>query len=174
MVVLLCPTSHHEWYIYVGIDENMSYQGTENKDWVNQEYYTRVKKMWCPENPYNTTLSHNTVKELVSTFWDTWDWSLEEIHSINIKTPTIQSSTDALHKNKDIHRFSTREHIICLSLLLFFSKWHLSCLSLRAALGGTQNQLICVSRYKESNTSWGVHFQYRGYCFLHFSILLQK
>ena len=44
----------------LGIDENISYVGTVNKERVMEEYLTKVKKIWQSElTSFNKVIAHN-------------------------------------------------------------------------------------------------------------------
>ena len=47
-------------YKYLGVDENISCNGSLTKDRIRSEYFKRVKKIWCNElNGYNKYIIHN-------------------------------------------------------------------------------------------------------------------
>ena len=47
-------------YKYLGINENISYIGANNKERVTKEYYTRVQKIWKSElTSFNKVIAHN-------------------------------------------------------------------------------------------------------------------
>ena len=50
------PIKDGDTYKYLGIDENISYVGTLNKERVTKEYYTRVKKIWKSDFHLSTKL----------------------------------------------------------------------------------------------------------------------
>ena len=96
-----------ESYKYLGIDENISFDGTTNKERVLTEYFKRVRKIWSSElSGYNKFISHNAfaVPVLIPTF-GLLDWTIDEIDSIDKKTRKILTMTGNFHKNSDIDRF---------------------------------------------------------------------
>ena len=60
-----------ESYKYLGLDENISYVGSINKEKVKSEYFKRVKRIWESElSSYNKHIAHNAfvVPILIPTF----------------------------------------------------------------------------------------------------------
>ena len=50
-----------ESYRYLGVDENVEYNGKINKERILKEYYRRVKAIWLSElNSRNKTVAHNS------------------------------------------------------------------------------------------------------------------
>ena len=50
-----------ESYRYLGVDENVEYNGKINKERILKEYYRRVKTIWSSElNSRNKTIAHNS------------------------------------------------------------------------------------------------------------------
>ena len=50
-----------ECYKYLGIDEDIEYNGKINKERVLKEYYRRVRTIWKSQlNGRNNTIAHNT------------------------------------------------------------------------------------------------------------------
>ena len=45
----IAPLKSDDQYRYLGIDENISYDGPLNKERISKEYVTRVKKIWSSE-----------------------------------------------------------------------------------------------------------------------------
>ena len=76
-----------ESYKYLGIDENISFDGTTNKERVLTKYFKRARKIWSSElSGYDKFLSYNAfaVPVLIPTF-GLLDWIIDEIDSINKK-----------------------------------------------------------------------------------------
>ena len=89
------------------IDENISFDGTTNKERVLTEYFKRVRKIWSSElSGYNKFISHNgfAVPVLVPNFGPL-DRAIDEICSIDKKTRKIITMTGNFHKNSDTDRF---------------------------------------------------------------------
>ena len=76
-----------ESYKYLGIDENISFDGTTNKERVLTEYFKRVRKIWSSElSGYNKFISHYAFAVLVLTpTFGLLDWTIDEIDSIDKK-----------------------------------------------------------------------------------------
>ena len=91
-------------YKYLGIDENISFDGTTNKKRVVTEYFKRVRKVWPSEPSGNNKLiSHNAfaVPVLIPTF-GLLGWTIDVINGIDKKTRKILSMTSNFHKNSAI------------------------------------------------------------------------
>ena len=93
-------------YKYLGVDENVSYNGSLNKDRIQSEYLKRVRKLWRSElSGYNTYIAHNAfaLPVLTPTF-GILDWTKDEIKNIDIKTSKNLNMTGNLHCNADVDR----------------------------------------------------------------------
>ena len=102
----LTPVTEVDSYTYLGQDENISYCGNINKERVTKENYNRVKKIWRSQlSAYNKYISHNAfaVAVLIPTF-GIFDWTLEEIQAIDIRTRKTLTMTGNFHRNSDIDR----------------------------------------------------------------------
>ena len=74
------PIKDSDTYKYLGIDENISYVGTINKERVMKEYLARVKKIWQSElSSFNKVIAHKTfaIPVLMNTV-GVIDWTSEE------------------------------------------------------------------------------------------------
>ena len=82
------PIKDGNTYKYLGIDENISYVGTVNKERVTKENYTRVKKIWKSEiSSFNKAIAHNTFAiPVLTTTVGVIDWKIKEIKEIDIRT----------------------------------------------------------------------------------------
>ena len=93
-------------YKYLGVDENVSYNGSLNKDRIQSEYLKRVRKLWRSElSGYNTYIAQNAfaLPVLTPTF-GILDWTKDEIKNIDIKTSKNLNMTGNLHCNADVDR----------------------------------------------------------------------
>ena len=100
------PMKVDESYKYLGLDENISYVGSINKERVKCEYFKRVKKIWESQlSGYNKHISYNAfaVSILIPTF-DLLDWTIEDIEQIAIGTRKISFMTGNFHRNPDVDR----------------------------------------------------------------------
>ena len=84
------PIKDGNTYKHLGIDKNISYAGTVNKERVMKEYLTRVKKIWKSElSSFNKVITHNTfdIPVLTTTVGirDKRD-KIKEIKEIDVKT----------------------------------------------------------------------------------------
>ena len=76
-----------ESYKYLGIDENISFDGTTNKERVLTEYFKRVCKIWSTElSGYNKFLSDKkcAIHVLIPTF-GLVNWTIDKIDNIDKK-----------------------------------------------------------------------------------------
>ena len=95
-----------ELYKYLGLDENISYVGSINKERVKSEYFKRVKKIWESElSDYNKHIGHTAfaVPILIPTF-GRLDWTNEDFKQIEIRTRKILCMTSNFHRNSDVDR----------------------------------------------------------------------
>ena len=95
-----------ESYKYLGQDEDISYQGTLNKEKVTKEYYRRVRKVWQSElYSRNKVMAYNTfaVPVLVPTF-GILDWTKKEVDDIDTKTRKMLTQGGNFHRNSSVDR----------------------------------------------------------------------
>ena len=87
----IAPLKSDDKYRYLGIDENISYDGPMNKERISKEYVTRVKKIWSSElSDYNKVTAHNTLAVPVETpTVGIIDWTIADIEQLDIKTRKI-------------------------------------------------------------------------------------
>ena len=99
-------------YKYLGMDENIAYQGSLNKERVIKEYTNRVRKIWKFDlNARNKVVAHNSfaVPILTPTF-GILNWSKEDVLAIDIKTRKILTYTGNFHRNSNVDRlYTTRD-----------------------------------------------------------------
>ena len=80
------PIEEGDNYKYLGIDENISYNGPINKERVTKEYINRIRKIWNSQlSDFNKAVAHNAfaVPTLTSTV-GILDWTCKEIDQIDI------------------------------------------------------------------------------------------
>ena len=100
------PIKDSDIYKYLGIDENISYVGTVNKERVMTEYLTRAKKIWQSElSSFNKVIANNTfaIPVLTNTV-GIIDWTIEEIKEIDIRTRKQLMTTGNFHPNRDVDK----------------------------------------------------------------------
>ena len=93
-------------YKYLGVDKNVSYNGSLNKDRIQREYLKRVRKLWRSElSGYNKYIAHNAfaLPVLTSTF-GILDCTKDEIKTMDIKTTKVLNMTGNFHRNSDVDR----------------------------------------------------------------------
>ena len=99
-------------YKYLGMDEDVQYQGRLNKESVTKEYYRRVRKIWSSElYSRNKVLAYNSfaIPILTPTF-GILEWSKEEILQIDVKTRKLLTLTGNFHRNSSVDRlYTTRD-----------------------------------------------------------------
>ena len=95
-----------ESYKYLGLDKNMNYVGSINKERVKSEYFKRVKKIWESElSGYNTYIAHNTFTVLILILkFGLLDWTIEDIEQIDIRTRKMLCMTGNFDQNSDVDR----------------------------------------------------------------------
>ena len=55
------PVANGDSYKYLGIDENITYNGPLNKEKVSMEYLNKVRKTWSSEFPdFNKVFAHDS------------------------------------------------------------------------------------------------------------------
>ena len=97
-------------YKYLGMDEDIRFQGKLNKENVTKEYYRRVRKIWKSElYSRNKALAYNcfAIPVLTPTF-GILEWTKEEVHQIDVKTRKILTLTGNFHRNSSVDRLYTR------------------------------------------------------------------
>ena len=80
-----------EFYKYLRIDENISFDSTTNKERVLTEYFKSICKIWSSElSVYNKIISHNAfaVPVLIPSF-GLLDWTIDVIDSIDKKQEKV-------------------------------------------------------------------------------------
>ena len=95
-----------ELYKYLGLDENIQYDGSINKGKILKEYFRRVKAIWSSElNSRNKTIAHNTfaLPILVPTA-GILQWTLQEIEEVDKKTRKLLCMSGNFHRNSDVDR----------------------------------------------------------------------
>ena len=100
------PIKDGDTYKYSGINENISYVGTVNKERVIKEYYTRVKKIWKSElSSFNKVIAHNTFAiPVLTTTVGVIDWTIKEIKEIDMRTRKHLTMTRNFHPNGDVDK----------------------------------------------------------------------
>ena len=100
------PIEEGDNYKYLGIDENISYNGPMNKERVTKEYINRIRKIWNSQlSDFSKVVAHNTfaVPTLTSTV-GILDWTCKEIDQIDIKTRKTFAMSGSIHPNSDADR----------------------------------------------------------------------
>ena len=100
------PIEEGDNYKYLGIDENISYNGPINKERVTKEYINCIRKIWNSQlSDFNKTVAHNAfaVPTLTSTV-EILDWTCKEINQIDIKTRKTLAMSGSFYPNSDADR----------------------------------------------------------------------
>ena len=89
---------------YLGIKENISYVGANNKERVTKEYYARVQKIWKSElSSFNKVIAHNKFAiPILTTTVRVIDWTIEEIKEVDITTRKHLTITGNFNPNRDV------------------------------------------------------------------------
>ena len=95
-----------EPYSYLGLDENIGYDGNLNKERIVKECKKRFKKVWKSElYAGNKVTAHNSFAvPLVSYTIGIFDWTKEELQALDKATRKIMNFTGSLHARSDIDR----------------------------------------------------------------------
>ena len=100
------PIEEGDNYKYLGIDENISYNGPINKGRVTKEYINRIRKIWSSQlSDFNKAVAHNAFAgpTLTSTV-GILDWTCKDIDQIDIKTRKTLAMSGSFHHNSDADR----------------------------------------------------------------------
>ena len=102
---MIQPIKDDMTYKYLGVDENVSYNGSLNKDRIRSESFKRVRKIWCSElNGYNKYIAHNAFALPVLTLtFGILDWTKDEIKNMDKKTRKVLNVTGNFHCNSDVN-----------------------------------------------------------------------
>ena len=58
--LILNQLEEGDTYKYLGMDENISYNGKLNKERITTEYFSRIKKIWKSKlSAFNKSIAHN-------------------------------------------------------------------------------------------------------------------
>ena len=98
------PVADGDSFKYLGIDENITYNGTLNKEKVSKEYLSRVRETWSSElSDFNKFIAHNSfaVPIIILTI-GIIDWTIDEIRQIDINTRKLLTMTDSFHRKSDV------------------------------------------------------------------------
>ena len=97
------PIEEGDNYKYLGIHENISYNGLINKERVTKEYINRIRKIWNSQlSDFNKAVAHNAfaLPTLASTV-GILDWTCKEINQIDIKTGKTLAMSGSFHPISD-------------------------------------------------------------------------
>ena len=85
------PVADGDSYKYLGIDENITYNGPLNKEKVSKEYLNRVRKIWSSElSDFNKVIAHNSFAvPIITPTIGIIDWTIDEIRQIAINTKSF-------------------------------------------------------------------------------------
>ena len=88
-------------YKYLGIDENISYNGPMNKERVTKEYINRIRKIWNSQlSEFNKAVGTVGITSTVGIL----DWTFKEVDQIDIKTRKTLAMSGSFHPNSDADR----------------------------------------------------------------------
>ena len=94
------PVPAGDTYTYLGIDENIAYDGPLNKAKLT------IKKIWSELSDYNKVVAHNNfATPIIIPTVGIIDWTIDDIEQLDIKTRKKLSMTGNLHPNSDINYF---------------------------------------------------------------------
>ena len=95
-----------ESYKYLGVDEDIEYKGSINKERELEKHYRHVKAIWTSElNARNKFIAHNTfaIESLIPTV-GIIDWTIQEIEKIDLKPRRILCMAGNFHRKSDVNR----------------------------------------------------------------------
>ena len=100
------PVADGDSYKYLGIDENITYNGPLNKEKVSKEYLNRVRKIWSSElSDFNKVIAHNSFAvPVITPTIGIIDWTIDEIRQVDINTRKLLTMTGSFHPNSDVDR----------------------------------------------------------------------
>ena len=100
------PVADGGSYKYLGIDENITYNGPLNKEKVSKEYLNRVQKIWSSElSDFNKVIAHNSFAvPIITPTIGIIDRTTDEIRQIDINTRKLLTMTGSFHPNSDVDR----------------------------------------------------------------------
>ena len=99
------PVEEGDNHKYLGIHENISYNGPINKERVIKECVNRIRKIWNSEpSDFNKTVGHNTftVPTLTSTV-GILDWTFKEKDQIDTQTRNPLAMSGSFYPKSDAH-----------------------------------------------------------------------
>ena len=85
------PVADGDSYKYLGIDENITYNGPLNKENVSKEYLNKVRKIWSSElSDFSKVIAHNSFSvPIITPTIGIIDWTIDEIRQIAINTKSF-------------------------------------------------------------------------------------
>ena len=100
------PVADGDSYKYLGIDENITYNGPLNKEKVSKEYLNRVQGVWSSElSDSNKVIAHSSFAvPIITTTIGIIDWAIDEIRQIDINTRKLLTMTGSFHPSSDVDR----------------------------------------------------------------------
>ena len=101
------PVADGDSYKYLGIDENITYNGPLNKEKVSKEYLNRVRKIWSSElSDFNKVIAHNSFAvPIITPTIGIIDSIIEDIRQVDINTRKLLSMTGSFHPNSDVTEY---------------------------------------------------------------------
>ena len=100
------PVADGDSFKYLGIDENITYNGPLNKEKVSKEYLNRARKIWSSElSDFNKVIAHNSFAvPVITPTIGIIDWTIDEIRQVDINTRKLLTMTGSFHPNSDVDR----------------------------------------------------------------------
>ena len=97
------PIANGDSYKYLGIDENITYNGPRNKEKFSKEYLNRVRKIRSSELPdLNKVIAHNSfVVPIITPTIGIINWKIDEIRQININITKLLTMRGSFQPNSD-------------------------------------------------------------------------
>ena len=107
------PIEEGDNYKYLGIDENILYNGPINKERVTKEYINRIRKIWNFQlSDFSKSVAHNRfpVPNITSKV-GILDWTCKEIDPVDIKTRKTLAMSGSFHPTVTLIGYTFAEKI---------------------------------------------------------------
>ena len=100
------PVANGDSYKYLGIDENITYNGPLNKEKVSMEYLNKVRKTWSSEFPdFNKVFAHDSFAvPIIAPNIGIIYWTIDRISKIDISARKLLTMRGSFHPNSDVDR----------------------------------------------------------------------
>ena len=93
-------------YKYLGVDEDIGFDGSLNKDKIRKEFLRRKRKIWKSElYSRNKVTEYNTFAlPVLTTSVGVLDWDEQELKDLDVKTRKVLDMSGSLQSKRDVDR----------------------------------------------------------------------